>query len=245
MGDVPYAPSEDLLLPKQVAELPQSAEFVVHLGDIKSGATACDEAVYVKVSGMLAKSTRPVFVIPGDNEWNDCSAPDEAWKFWETHFLRFDQRWPHKLRVFRQLQREENFSFVQGNVLVIGINLVGGRVHDEQEWKTRHAENLRWTRQNLEQFGEAVDSLVLLGHALPLAKHDDFFDEFETDALQFKKPILYIHGDGHRWVKDRPFSAKNILRVEVDQGGIASPVLVTVTNDPKEPFQFDRREAGE
>ncbi len=34
MGDVPYAPKEDLLLPKQIADLPNDAEFVVHVGDI-------------------------------------------------------------------------------------------------------------------------------------------------------------------------------------------------------------------
>jgi hypothetical protein len=56
--------------------------------------------------------------------------------------------------------------------------------------------------------------------------------------------VLYLHGDGHRWIHDRPFkAAKNILRVQVDQGGIASPLLVTVSDDPKQPFVFDRRKA--
>ena len=49
------------------------------------------------------------------------------------------------------------------------------------------------------------------------------------------------HGDGHKWIYDRPFEAKNILRVEVDQGGKAPPVKVQVTNDSTEPFVFDRR----
>ena len=39
MGDVPYEPPEDELLPRQIAELPSDAEFVVHVGDIKNGAT--------------------------------------------------------------------------------------------------------------------------------------------------------------------------------------------------------------
>jgi hypothetical protein len=241
MGDVPYAPGEDVLLPQQVAKLPKDGEFVIHVGDIKSGKTACDEAVYQKVSGILGKSVPPVFIIPGDNEWNDCMNPAEAWTLWDQYFMRFDRRWQHRFPIFRQLEREENFSFVKGNVLFIGVNVVGGRVHDAAEWKQRHAEGLDWIRRNLKRSGSKVSSMVLFGHALPAKKHDDFFGPFNADAKKFNKPILYLHGDGHRWIYDRPFAAKNILRVQVDQGGIAPPLQVIVTDDKTTPFKFDRR----
>lgn len=243
MGDVPYEPAEDILLPTQIAELPADAEFVVHVGDIKRGAPPCDEEIYVKVSGMLSKAVPPLFIIPGDNEWNDCVTPDsvQAWRYWRTHFMRFDQRWQHRLPVFRQLQREENFSFVKGDVLFIGLNIVGGRVHDADEWKQRHSECLDWIRLNLLQFGENAASMVVFGHARPAAIHNDFFDPFVEEAKMFNKPVLYMHGDGHHWIHDRPFASENILRVQVDQGGIAPPAKVTVTEHPTKPFVFDRR----
>ena len=51
-----------------------------------------------------------------------------------------------------------------------------------------------------------------------------------------------IHvGDIHRWIQDRPFVAQNILRVQIDQGGIAPPIKITVTDHPTEPFVLDRR----
>lgn len=243
MGDVPYALAEDVLLPKQLADLPRDTEFVVHVGDIKSGKPPCDEAVYAKVAGMLSRAKPPVFIIPGDNEWNDCinPDPDQAWQYWTRHFMRFDRRWRHDIPVFRQLEREENFSFVKNGVLFIGLNIVGGRVHDAAEWKQRHAECLVWVRRNLIQFGDQAGSLVIFGHAKPAANHMDFFDLFSQDAQKFRKPILYLHGDGHRWIHDRPFAATNILRVQVDQGGTAPPLKVTVTDDQTEPFVFDRR----
>ncbi|MCA9005204.1 MAG: hypothetical protein KDA70_07995 [Planctomycetaceae bacterium] len=241
MGDVPYKPAEDIELPKQISGLPDDAEFVVHVGDIKTGSTPCNEGVYAKVAGMLAKSKVPVFIIPGDNEWNDCANPTEAWKFWEQYFMRFDRRWQHSFRIFRQLEWEENFSFVKGNVLFIGLNLVGGRVHDPAEWKQRHADNLNWVRSNLRRFGKEVSSLVIFGHVKPVKIHNDFFDPFNAEAIAFNKPVLYIHGDGHTWIYDRPFAAKNLLRVQVDQGGIAPPLKVTVTDNSTDPFQFDRR----
>ncbi len=241
MGDVPYVPKEDALLPRQIKALPEDAEFVVHVGDIKGGKAACDEGVYQKVSYMLNQSKAPVFIIPGDNEWNDCVNPAEAWQFWDQYFMRFDRRWNHKLPVFRQLEREENFSFVKGDVLFVGINIVGGKIHDAAEWKQRHADNLEWLRNNVRRFGNEVSSLVLFGHAKPISAHNDFFGPFSQTAIKFKKPILYLHGDGHKWIYDRPFAAKNILRIEVDQGGIAPPLKVTITDHQTSPFQLDRR----
>jgi len=243
MGDVPYKPEEDKLLPQQIDDLPDDAEFVIHVGDIKGGGPPCVEAVYQKVSGMLRQSTAPVFIIPGDNEWNDCSdpAPDQAWSYWKQYFNRFDDHWNHSFPVFRQIEHEENFSFTRNGVLFVGLNIVGGLVHDPAEWRQRHADDLEWIRRNLAKFGDEAGCLVLFGHATPAKKHKDFFEPMSTIAQKFGKPILYLHGDGHVWTYNRPFEARNILRVQVDQGGIAPPLKIIVTDDATEPFQFDRR----
>lgn len=241
MGDVPYTTDEDEKLVKQIADIPKDAEFVIHVGDIKRGLPLCNEAVYQKVSTILGRSVPPVFIIPGDNEWNDCLIPTQAWKYWDQYFMKFDGHWQHELAVSRQQQREENFAFVKGHVLFIGLNIVGGRVHDAEEWKQRHAADLAWTREHLLRSGAKVTSLVIFGHARPASVHDDYFIPLSRAATEFAKPVLYLHGDGHRWTHDRPFTAKNILRIQVDQGGIAPPLKVTVTNDPANPFKFDRR----
>lgn len=242
MGDVPYSPEDDVLLPRQIAALPGDAEFIVHLGDIKDGTTPCDEAVYIKVSGMLRKSKHRVFIVPGDNEWNDCKEPAPSWDYWAKYFMKFDRHWENGLVVSRQQARQENFAFFHKGVLFIGINLVGGTVHDAREWKTRHQQDLAWIASQLVKHGEMSRCMVLFGHAQPALKHADFFGPFGDVATTYGKPILYLHGDGHRWIKDQPFTAKNILRVQVDQGGIASPVKVVVGADAAEPFTFGRRE---
>ena len=53
--------------------------------------------------------------------------------------------------------------------------------------------------------------------------------------------MLYIHGDGHTWERERLFDTGNVLRVQVDQGGKAPPVRVHITDDGEAPFVFDRR----
>ena len=155
--------------------------------------------------------------------------------------MRFDRNWQHDFRLYRQLEHEENFSFVKNGVLFIGINIVGGRVVDKAEWTQRHADDLDWVRRNLRRFSDHVSSMVLFGHALPVERHNDFFVPFSEEAETFGKPVLYLHGDGHRWIHDRPFPAKNILRIQVDQGGTAPPLKVTVTDGNANPFQVDRR----
>jgi hypothetical protein len=243
MGDVPYSPPEIVQLPVQIREIDPATEFVVHVGDIKAGGSPCVEPIYATVASHLRASATPVFIVPGDNEWNDCSnvEPEEAWRLWTEHLLRMEQWWPHRFGVYRQVERQENFAFVHNEVLFIGLNIVGGRLHDRDEWSRRFAQNLDWTRLHLRRHKDDVHNAVVIAHATPTRHHDGFFVPFEREAERFAKPMLYLHGDGHRWIHDHPFSAKNVLRVQVDQGRIAPPVKITVTDSPTEPFVFDRR----
>jgi hypothetical protein len=241
MGDTPYTPEEYITLPQQIAEMPTDIEFVVHVGDIKGGAAPCDESVYLDVAAILRKSEKPLFIIPGDNEWNDCTDPDQGWDFWVKHFLKFDQRWEHSIKVAHEPKHEDNFAFMREDVLFVGINLVGGRVHDANEWKTRQQRDIEWIKQQLEFENRQVNALVVFGHAKLNPHHALFQKGFEQLATDFNKPVLYLQGDGHTWIKDHPFKAKNILRVQVDQGAKAPPVLIQVDTTSSDVFQFDRR----
>lgn len=246
MGDLPYVMSEWQLLEEQVRELPDDIDFVVHLGDIKRGVLPCFEPNYKRVAEILGKSKSPAFIVLGDNEWNDCLRPEVGLTYWKRHLLRLDERWKHGLNVSHDATRDENFAFVKKGVLVIGINLVGGRILDKDEWKARHKGNARWIEQSLEaaKRNGKITSMVILGHARPTKDHDDFFKPFAKIADDFDKPVLYLHGDGHSWEVKKDFKKKNITRVQVDQGAKGPPVLITVETSGKKPFDFDRRGAG-
>ena len=243
MGDVPYGEQELALLVRQVDELPRASEFVVHLGDIKDAKMPCDEAVYARVAGVLRRSAQPVFIIPGDNEWNDCDKPKQAWRLWTKHFLKLDERWKHTFTVARQKDRPSNFAFTHESTLFIGITMVGGAVHDKSEWKAFLQDGAEWTEERLEKEGEKVRCAVVFAHAFPTEKHHGVFAErFPVAARKFGKPVLYLQGDGHVWLRDQPFeNARNVTRVQVDQGGKAPPIKVTLTGEAQEPFRFDRR----
>lgn len=240
MGDTPYSVIDARKLTHQLANLNPKSEFVIHLGDIKTGITACSESWYQQVANVLRQSPTRLFIIPGDNEWNDCLDPPEAWKLWTRYFLHFDNQWSDDLYVIRDNRHLENFAFVSKGVLFIGINLVGGKVLDPIQWSLQDRDNIQWIESQWQEHKQSISRLVIFGHALPGRSHRTFFFMLNRVAQLFEHPILYLHGDGHNWIKDYPFTAKNILRVQVKNGGSANPVTVQVTDDADEPFVFVR-----
>lgn len=238
IADVPYGVSELPNLEQHVADhnLYSPSEFLVHLGDLLFG--ECLEERYVEVADVLSALAVPTFVVPGDNEWNDCDDPDLAWSYWSHHFLRFEQELCGAPSVEVQTVRPENFAFVQKGVLFAGINLVGGS-QDPAQWDLRLQQDADWVRHQLETKRAQVRAAVVFAQAGPKPNRVPFFDAFELAAATFGKPILFLHGDGHSWIQDRPFAPANVLRVQVDRG-TEPPVQVTITLDAVNPFQLER-----
>lgn len=67
IADVPYTSAESLALPSQVLSLPDNAEFLIHLGDIRSAVKEndCVLSDYRNIASILKMSRVPVFLIPG------------------------------------------------------------------------------------------------------------------------------------------------------------------------------------
>ena len=239
MGDVPYNQAEYPELLEDLANVSPSDEFFVHLGDIKSQGL-CVTSSYANFRNAMRTSPIPVFIVPGDNEYNDCPDPNQAWTYWDFYLMRLEEYWSQSFNVMRQSTREENFAFVHEGVLFIGINLVGGTMHDANEWSQRMTDNANWVNENFTNFGNQVTSALVFAHAFPNPAGGDrqqFGQDFVAMAQDFEKPILYMMGDQHGWVLDRPFAAApNVTRVVVDQG--VPSIRVTVSNHPTDPFSF-------
>ena len=243
-GDGPYNENEWPTVAKQVVQEsndPRTA-FLVHLGDITKGTATLPEWYYMGVAGLLKISKKPVYVVIGDNEWNDLVNPDIGWQLWRKHFEGFHRNFEGTHDTVTQAAQPGNFAFVQNNVLIIGLSIVGGNVHDQDEWTRRHANNLAWVNECLDFFGDEVRAVVVCAQANPYNKenHGDFFDPFVERVVAYEKPVLYLHGDGHNYEHQAPWRAPNLVRVQIDSIGKNPPLLVTVTLDPDEPFIFNR-----
>ncbi len=254
IADVPYTKEEAAALPNQIATQMDGCDFLVHLGDLFEGDTSCDIEYYHTIRDMMLQSKVPTFVIPGDNEWNDCANGfvDVGWENWVSNFLRFENYWSHNYTVVRQPGRLENFYFIQKRTLIMGLNIVGGRVDNSTEWSERLQSDFEWTRNviNLNIPTGNADGIIIMSHAEPTADHLHWtvpFRNYVKNELRNQYPILYIHGDGHRFMYTPHFLFQpNILRVQ-HEGGTRQPVLKIRADPSRYPdsvysaFQLDRQ----
>ena len=77
IGDVPYkvAPGENYPpydnLVKNIND-DSDIDWIMHAGDIKSGSTACSDALFSDRLERFNQFFKPFIYTPGDNEWTDC-----------------------------------------------------------------------------------------------------------------------------------------------------------------------------
>ncbi len=73
-GDMPYAKADDAPhIPALIADMNASdIAFSLYDGDIKDGSSQCTDDIYDAAIAMFDSLNKPVFYIPGDNEWTDC-----------------------------------------------------------------------------------------------------------------------------------------------------------------------------
>ncbi|MBU2906314.1 MULTISPECIES: metallophosphoesterase [Arenibacter] len=245
IGDVPYDEEQrdgliDMISRHNAID---PSEFVIHVGDIKPGAVECNETVYQDVSDILKTFEAPTFIVLGDNEYNDCTDPQQGLEYWNQYFLHFNENWAFEPAVTYQPERTENFSWIENKVLFIGVNLVGSQVHDSLEWQTRLTQNGQWVKKLLEEHLNKVEAMVVFGHANIVEAGPDkfkpFTDLFRSAAQSFGKPVLMVQGDGHFWIKNKPWPEQNITRLQID--GRDTAVKITVDTTLDYPFTFDRQ----
>jgi hypothetical protein len=77
IGDVPYNAGEAVKFDRVIdrINLDNDLRFVVHMGDIKSGSSLCDDSTFLARFNQYQKLRAPFVYTPGDNEWTDCHRP--------------------------------------------------------------------------------------------------------------------------------------------------------------------------
>jgi hypothetical protein len=228
-GDLPYSAAEDEMLAALLADVSKEGpEFLVHVGDLKSGASPCTERALGRMATLFKEQTVPVVYTPGDNEWTDC----HRWKaggydplerlavlrplyYGEDDVLRLSE-----LRVSREnASYPENYWFIVDGVFFATVHVVGshnnltpGNTAALDEAMTRSRSN----RQHLQAAVEAANAVdasafVLLFHANPgfeMPVPPRGFGRFSEDLAallrNYSGPVLAIHGDTHTYRYDHP-----------------------------------------
>ena len=238
IGDTPYSSGAAVALNEYMNSVPDSVQFVVHVGDIWSSANSNPTlSDYQSVANILLQSSKPVFIIPGDNETTNTSNYSLAYQEWLATFQNFDQHWTGGSQVTHQAYRPENFAFVTNGVLYLGIDLT------DPAAKGSSADDLAWIQANFAACKDEVSCAVIFAQAAPSNGGASFETGLVTAAQDFADPILYVQGDLHKWSIDVPYAAApNLERVVIAATGNSKdsqPLLVSVDPTQPWPFTFD------
>jgi hypothetical protein len=247
--------------------------FVVHVGDLKAASEPCSDQLLRERLALLDASPRPLVFAPGDNDWTDCHRqsaggydPRERLDRLRQLFYPDDESLGReRLRLVRQSDEDprfrsyrENVRWIAGNVVFVTFNIPGSNnnLGRSQAMNAEHAErmtaNFVWLGRAVELArGPAIRGLVILSHADPRFDRPADPDDGHTGwryALRahlstLGKPVLYVHGDGHRYRVDQPLRdllthdrIESFTRVEVFGSPTVGWVRISVDPDAAWPF---------
>jgi hypothetical protein len=264
LGDAPYYWWEDLRFRILLRELDAtSLDFTIHIGDIFW--RPCSDAMYFKVKQRFDHLHSPVIYTPGDNEWTDCWEPRVGGYVPLDRLARIRQIFfsgAPRIPVARQNGFPEHARWTHGGFVFATVNLPGSK-NAMKPFPARTAEDDAAARRRTdaatvwlhETFAEAARTnargVVIAFHGWPpftgiyndaafRQAYEPFMGALEDEARRYRKPVLVIHGDEHKYRTDHPLrDVGNLTRLEVPGSPDVGWVRVFVTPDRAQPFAFE------
>ncbi len=187
LGDMPYSvPNDYARFDRLIAEINRlKPAFSVHVGDIKSGSSACTDEAFQKVYDQFQTFERPLVYAIGDNEWTDChrnreSPFDPRERLAKLRQMFFANPGESLGRTSMPVESEaralpsfaayvENARFTKNDVLFVTLNIPGSNngfeTTDPQaaaEYFERNRANLAWLADSFEKAKETNAKAVVL-----------------------------------------------------------------------------------
>lgn len=240
--------------------------FSVHVGDFKSGSTVCSDEYFNKIFAYFESFSRPLIYTPGDNEWTDCNReaagkydPLERLTLLRKMFFKDKQSLGQKKIPLNSQSSNpefaryvENVAWTHGGIQFATVHLVGtnnnSKETDNNEFIEREKANLAWLD---EIYARASDQagLVMFTQAdmfysrTTSPAFQKVIDKLSQLSRQYGKPVLWVNGDSHRFIVDKPLlnpdkrsTILNFTRVQVFGDADIATVHVTVDAKAKELF---------
>jgi len=189
VGDTPYFALDEPLFRNMMTNLDAAdLAFIVHVGDFKSAASPCSDALFQERREWFAASRHALIYVPGDNEWTDCQREsagrhdpaERLGKLRELFFSGETSLGRGAIPVQRQSADprfpalRENLRWRMGPYLFATLNLPGGNnnrgrgAEPSAEFRGRMAANRAWLEEAFQRAREEnAAALFLFFHANP------------------------------------------------------------------------------
>ncbi len=240
-GDVPYSDEQTTTgVPNLLADMNANRlAFSVHVGDIKSGGSRCDDIIYANAKGYFESLRAPAMYTPGDNEWTDCDRPSNgayssrerlqyirstlfgtAQSFGQGRFAQDVQAAP-----FVENRRWQIGRVTYATLHVVGSdNNLGDVAPDPEEWRLRDAATNAWLRETFSQARQRASVAVML-----FIQANPGFDQSDGTRAPVRDPRTLLPADGF-------FNFLTELRREV----VAFDAPVTLVHGDSHYFRVDK-----
>jgi hypothetical protein len=208
LGDNPYGDPAVVNPPFEalIAEVNKhTPAFTVHIGDIKSGSTLCDDAMLNQQLAYMNSFSSALIYTPGDNEWTDCHR-ERAGKFDPLERLQYLRNNyfadPAKSLGMVPMAVEsqsvvmadtfakfvENQRFVKEGVMVMTAHVVGSNNNFEvrdpaavAEFFERDAANVAWLEASFDKAIADQAKAVVVAFQADMFEFD--FNEFGDETF--------------------------------------------------------------
>lgn len=145
-------------------------------------------------------------LLAGDNDWIECSNPDDGYSYWNSVFINFEKMYWNdtKMKIIRPSNYPMNFALLQKNILYIGLDMLfnnngelsfnAWKLRDEALWVNKLIKNYNASSNAL--YPQNGKRIVLFSNVEPTSYHDPFFQpirRFIQNELMNTIPIFYIH----------------------------------------------------
>lgn len=263
IGDVPYGVAQEEswgALIDAVNDHPE-VRVVAHVGDVKSGGTACTDERFTAVRTAFDAFTDPVVYTPGDNDWTDCHSTENG-RYNPLERLDALRRvfFPEPgsvlggdpMGVEYQPTLVENVRWIQAQVAFATLHVVGSNnglspwsgldfpaptAEQVAEVDGRVAATLDWVDFTFDRAEEAdLRGVVLVLHAT----QGDIVNRIAARTAGFDGQVLLLQGDMHVFKMDHPRGLPNLTRIAVHGATLPFEYLRLVV-DPQEPELFTWR----
>jgi len=276
-GDMPYTLPADYQRFENLIKAVNNENqiFNVHVGDIKSSKTLCSEELFNKIYNYFEEFKKPLIYTPGDNEWTDCDRPaaggyepEERLDVIRKMFFKTNTSFgKEKMPLIAQSENTSFSKYVEnkrwdynrvtfGTVHLVGSNnfFLPNSKNFNKEFYERDKANLAWLNEIFTHAKKENSAGIILFTQADMFNADkgtlgfeNILKELKKLVIDFKKPVVLVNGDSHKFVVDKPFvdeatkkSFNNFTRVQVF--GEADINAVKLIINPSSPnfFQIEQ-----
>jgi hypothetical protein len=269
IGDVPYGVPQEASVGTLIDAINRDPQVrtAIHVGDIKSGSTACTDERFAAVAAQFETFADPLIYTPGDNEWTDCHrANNGAYDPLErldavrnTFFAEPGQALGRRpMAVDAQASLVENVRWIESRVAFATLHVIGSNnglapwtgigqatpiAEQVAEVDARIAAGIAWIDETFDA-AEARDleGVVLVMQAdtfqpVPSGAQQAIVDRIAARTVAFDGEVLLLQGDSHTYLADNPLGLDNFTRIVV-HGETLPFEYLRLTIDPRDPALF-------